>query len=144
MQFSSLGMLVIPSMMVSLTLGFMGCTPSDQLATVPVKGMVTFEGKPLPNGSVIFIPSGGGPTAEANIGPGGEYALGTYKKADGVPPGEYNVMVVAMTEQDSLEAESARGAESLIPSRYGDPSKSGLSASVKAGDPNEINFTLVK
>lgn len=144
MQFSSPKMLIIPAMMASLTLIFAGCTPSDQLATVPVKGKVTYQGEPLPTGSVIFIPSGGGPTAEANIGPGGEYALGTYKKADGVPPGEYNVMVVAMTEQDAMDAESARGAESLIPSRYGDPSKSGLSASVKAGDPNEINFDLVK
>lgn len=121
-----------------------GCASSNQLATVPVSGKVTYEGQPLTTGSVIFIAAAGGPTADANIGPGGEYTLGTYSDTDGVPPGEYNVMVVAMSEQDSMDAETGGGAESLVPSRYGDPSKSGLTASVKAGEPNEINFDLVK
>ncbi|MFG0261269.1 MAG: hypothetical protein ACF788_02640 [Novipirellula sp. JB048] len=144
MQSLSTPMLLIPALLASLSLGLAGCTPSNELATVPVSGKISFEGQPLSTGSVIFIPTGGGPTADANIGPNGEYALGTYDKSDGVPPGEYNVMVVAMSEQDSIDAETATGSGSLIPNRYGDPSKSGLTASVTAGEANEINFDLTK
>ncbi|TWU24390.1 hypothetical protein Pla52o_23170 [Novipirellula galeiformis] len=144
MQFRSIQMLMVPAILASLSLGLAGCTPSNEMATVPVTGKVTYKGQPLPSGSVIFIASGAGPTADANIGPDGEYSLGTYSESDGVPPGEYNVMVVAMTGEDSIDAEAATGSTSLIPSRYSDPSKSGLTASVKAGEDNEINFDLAE
>ena len=145
MQFSSPKLLMIVAILVSLPFGLTGCSNSDRLETVAVYGKVTYKGEPLPSGSVIFVPVSGGPTAEANIESDGKYSLGTYEKTDGVPPGEYDVMVVAMSEQQSMEAaDAAAGSESLIPSRYGDPSKSGLKASVKPDDDNEINFDLVE
>ena len=72
---------------------------------VPVRGVVTVNGKPLTNahGSIIFYPdeSKGNKTPlrvpMAKLHPDGTYELNTYEKA-GVPLGWYKVVVQAMKD----------------------------------------------
>src|SRR4051812_4624451 len=61
-----------------LALTCFGCSPSGQVKVYPVKGRVTFEGKPMVGGGAIsFIPKADerGKTAGGIIQPDGSYVL---------------------------------------------------------------------
>ena len=61
--------------------------------TVPVKGRITYQGKPLIRGSVTFEPEDSGREAEGKIGPDGTFILTTFKEGDGAMPGVHRVKV---------------------------------------------------
>ncbi|WP_145177085.1 hypothetical protein [Gimesia aquarii] len=131
---------------VLLTLSaFTGCSGnSDELPTGKVYGKVTYKGKPLPLGSVTFIPDGMGKAASGEIQEDGSYVLTTYSKGDGAIIGNHKVMIISERDTSNLPAESAAANEdlSLIPEKYSmSPKTSGLTAIVKE-DGNEINFDL--
>lgn len=122
-----------------------GCSGnSDELPTGQVYGKVTYEGKPLPAGSVSFIPDGPGKAAAGEIQADGTFVLTTYSEGDGATIGNHKVMIISERDTSELPAESAAANQdlSLIPEKYGmSPKTSGLTAEVKAGK-NEINFDL--
>ena len=60
----------------------LGCG-EKRSGTAVVRGKVTYNGKPVPNGTVNFIPTRGATTATGEIHPDGSYALTTYKPGDG-------------------------------------------------------------
>src|SRR5262245_23100233 len=77
----SANQLLIPLVMFVIA----GCSQSGNVKTYPVKGLVTFEGKPMVGGGAIsLIPttSQPGKTAAGIIKPDGTYVLGTYTEAD--------------------------------------------------------------
>ena len=121
-----------------------GCGKKGEFETAPVHGKVTYNGRPLETGSLVFVPVSPGPSAQANLDSSGNYVLGTYSTSDGAVIGEHEVMIVALTGADGPQEASDpnAGLKSLIPSRYGDLKKSGLRATVKADTDNEINFDL--
>lgn len=121
-----------------------GCGNSDELPTGEVHGVVKYQGKPLPSGSVTFIPDGPGKAASGEIQADGSYTLTTYSQGDGATIGGHKVMIISEKDTSELPAESAAANVdlSLIPEKYGmSPKTSGLTAEVKEGD-NEINFDL--
>ena len=68
--------------------------------TVKVSGKVTYRGKPVPHGSVSFLPlhaAEGVPRqpATGDIQPDGAYEMKTFRCGDGVRPGEYGVTIVS-------------------------------------------------
>ena len=76
--------------------GFSGCGSETQEApvtTVPAKGKVTYKGKPLSSGTVVFEPEGAGREAQAEIKEDGTFELSTYKAGDGVVLGPHRVSV---------------------------------------------------
>src|SRR5262245_11925796 len=73
-----------------------GC--SDNLPVAPVHGVVTYKGKPVTTGLVMFVPTAGGPGASGKIGRDGSYRLTTYKPDDGAVPGTHTVTVSAYEE----------------------------------------------
>jgi hypothetical protein len=59
-----------------------------------VKGVVLFNGKPLPKASVMFIPEGpGGKAATGYTNGDGVFELTTSRLKDGALPGSYKVTV---------------------------------------------------
>lgn len=109
--------------------------------TVPVRGTVTFKGKPVPSGTVTFIPDSG-QHATGEIGPDGSYTLTTYKAGDGAVPGSYKVVVVAVQDtSDRLPEERASLPPPIIPTKYTSVATTDLTAQVKDGE-NTINFDL--
>jgi hypothetical protein len=77
-----------------------GCGKSrlaDRKPVVPVRGFVSFQGKPAVGAVVSFQPAGqiqlGGLRANGRVGDDGAFALTTYVTADGAPPGQYVVTV---------------------------------------------------
>lgn len=71
----------------------LGCGQSSDLDKVVVRGMVTLDGQPIPNGEVRFIPTNGtkGPVSGGPIKDGAYMAQGR----GGVPVGEHRVEIKA-------------------------------------------------
>lgn len=114
-----------------------GCDSNKNLTTVA--GHVTYQGKPLEQGSIVFIsPHSRQVTGEIK---GGEILnVTTFHDNDGVAAGEY---LVAITSRDQSEKfKNSMAPPSLIPVRYADVSTSGLKANIQPNDNNVLQFDL--
>ena len=134
-----------------------GCG-SDYPATAEVEGRVTYAGKPLSGGRILFWPPKGRP-AMAEIGPDGTYSLTTFLSEDGALLGEHRVTIKATRVRfdeargDIPRRSPAEATESpprasgrafvewLVPQRYERPESSPLTATVQPGK-NTIDFDL--
>jgi len=135
-----------------------GCD-NGKLKTIKVSGTITFDGAPLADASVNFIPEteGAGLAAYGTTDAGGNYVLQTPQGAvnAGTTPGKYLVTVqkiekapVAETSGEYDGTSSAPSSnlprpKSLIPERYGKAVTSGLTATVEK-DNTVFNFDLPK
>src|SRR5436190_15734955 len=70
-----------------LAAGMLGCTQSD---TIPVTGVITFNGQPADQAEVMFNPKTGR-IATGVTDSNGHFTLSTAKPNDGAMPGEYLV-----------------------------------------------------
>ncbi|HXG10066.1 MAG TPA: hypothetical protein VNK04_09780 [Gemmataceae bacterium] len=110
------------------------------MKTAPVEGTVTYKGKPVPYGTVMFQPDDG-PAATGEIR-NGRYVLKTYREGDGAIPGTHRVTIISLEDQSNrLPEERAPLPPAIVPLKYSFPDKSGLTAEVKDG-PNTIDFHL--
>jgi hypothetical protein len=121
-------------LMTSFTAILAGCGSSGP-TLYPVQGKVTFNGKPLNTGSVLFVPLSKGPSAYGVIAEDGTYRLTTDDR-EGALPGKHRVMINAVKDNGINSPHSY-----LIPAKYGSDS-SGLEAEVKEQDENTIDFAL--
>lgn len=113
-----------------------GCGGSDQLPTYPVQGNVIFNGKPLQQGSVTFIPENG-PYASGRISSDGTFELTTYAEGDGAIAGMHRILVSAVKVDPNHPQ-----AVPLIPFKYGSEQTSGLTATVEKSDTNKVTLEL--
>ncbi|WP_145231808.1 hypothetical protein [Gimesia algae] len=115
----------------------------DKKPTAPVKGIVTYEGKPLETGEVVFFPDSGEQIAHGKIQPDGSFQLTTYEEGDGAFPGTHKVTIISERDMEGISAEDPEASmePSFIPTKYNMQKSSGLTAVVKEGD-NEIKFDL--
>lgn len=122
-----------------------------------VSGKVTYQGKPVPQGTVTFYPQAGGRPSIGHIESDGTYVLSSVKPGDGAALGEYRVAIEARkvtgapaeptSFQDELEgkfpaAAAAPKIEWLVPQEYSSAETSGLTATVEDKD-NVIDFNLL-
>jgi hypothetical protein len=63
--------------------------------TVPVKGKVTYKGKLLTQGQIVFEPDNSGREAHGSIQPDGTFELSTFAKGDGAVPGTHRIAVTS-------------------------------------------------
>ena len=118
-----------------------GCSQRGE-ATAIVRGKVTYNGKPVPNGTVNFIPTRGATTATGEIHPDGSYALTTYKPGDGAVLGTHKVVVVAMQDMGNRLPENRTPLPPpIVPVKYTSLATSDLTAEVEKKE-NTINFDL--
>jgi hypothetical protein len=111
----------------------------------PVRGTVTFDGKPLPtfkNAAVIFTPRHGR-TAKSVISPAdGSFDLSTYATGDGARIGIHSVTVSATVDDATVKTEKGNpGIRHVLPERFADRDTSGLVFDVKAGE-NVVEIQL--
>jgi hypothetical protein len=107
-----------------------------------VKGAITLDGKPLPRGTVKFVPQGSGPAAYGSIDSDGSYSIMTGREK-GLPIGDYIVTVVAnepSTQGSNPSLPPAPG-KPITPQWFRDQAVSPLKYSVKPGK-NEIDLDL--
>lgn len=125
-----------------MALGGCGGNPSD---IAPVRGVVEFDGKPLPefdNAAVIFTPAGGR-LAKGVIKKDGSFVLSTYGKEDGAVVGAAKVAVSATVDAAGGESiDRQAGVRWVIPEKFADADASGLTCEVKPGEENEFRIRL--
>jgi hypothetical protein len=124
---------------------------SKAIKTEGVTGVVTYNGEPLADATVKFIPTDAtGSQSYGRTNEKGEYKLQTLLGAAdaGTTPGDYVVTfdcIEAVETGNMLEENGEEVAEtiakSLIPGRYNNPETSGLTATVVQGA-NTFDFDL--
>jgi len=107
---------------LALTLAF-GCqksTTSQMPPLYPVHGIVTKEGKPIPEAFVQFVPESGAQdlTINGRTNPEGKYELTTLsvrnnEKKPGAPEGTYTVNIMM-----PLDAQQRGGEQYQLPDKY--------------------------
>jgi hypothetical protein len=117
-----------------------GCGPSRPV-TVPVRGVVTLDGKPVNGATVLFQPTQGVP-GRAITAADGSFELTTFAKGDGAVVGRHSVAVSKFTMSGVAETEggvsgpvAAGGAKEtwVTPQKYATAAESGLEVEVKPG-----------
>jgi hypothetical protein len=116
-----------------------GCGASGP-KTAPVRGTVTYQGKAVPYGTIMFQPADG-PAAVGQI-QDGAYVLKTFKDGDGAVLGSHKVTVISLKDQSNVLPEHRNPLPpAAVDMKYSFPDKSGLTAMVEDKD-NVINFDL--
>jgi hypothetical protein len=109
-----------------------------KLPSAPVTGMVSYQGKPLGMGRVIFLhPSG--QAAAASLSAKGTFELVAFQGK--------NQVAIQCCESAQSASSAETGAvgwpvKSLIPRRYAEFATSGLTFDVEHGENNKAEFTL--
>jgi hypothetical protein len=115
---------------------------------VPVSGRVAYRGKPLGNVAVVFQSIDGKVSAIGTTDASGTFRLTTYSPDDGAPPGSYKVTVACGGAAREIEpgvlapTPDETAANSPIPPRYADPTRTDLTADVKETGTNRFTFEL--
>ena len=132
------------ALLVVFTLLVFGCGPSGP-KTYPVRGTVTCQGKPLPFGTLMLVPTAGGPVTTARIDAGGGYQLEAV-------PGKHAVAVVGALPPEQGGPDPDAGeydlsppvaeARSPIAAKYNHHHTSGITVVVEAKDDNQLNIHL--
>lgn len=131
-----------------------GCAPKHP-PRAKVTGTVTYKGKPIENGTIVFEVAGNRP-ATGKIVNGKIVNVTTFESNDGVSIGTAKIAISAREEVVETIPESGdpsggggmranymgMGAKSLIPPHYGNPSTSNLSATIEKGKENVIELKL--
>lgn len=135
--------------LLALCVSFAGCGGGldDQPDLGLVKGTVTFEGDPLADASITFMPDSGRP-ASATTDEAGYYELTYIRNTPGCKIGHSKVMITSSSEgENEMDAE---GDDALVdvttlreelPEKYNTNTE--LEADVKAGE-NTFDFDLKK
>jgi hypothetical protein len=119
-----------------------GCQRGPKLPPMAkVSGTVTFDGKPVTGGMIVFVPdTSKGPDGSLGIGgldQNGHFTIRTLKVEGGIV-GWHRVRL-----EDPLAGGTPRVAGGgQLPATYAGADTSGLTAEVKAGQDNVIDFKL--
>lgn len=121
-----------------------GC--GNGLDTVPVEGVVTFKGDPVPKIAVAFMPKDGkGQIAEGTTDAEGKFKLQTREPGDGAIVGDY-LIAFRYVPDEVPEMPGFPGAKPVVsplPKKYGDSARSGVTANVVSdASKNVFNFDL--
>jgi hypothetical protein len=109
--------------------------------TVAVTGIIRMDGKPLPDATVIFVPTGTTKGVECigTSNESGTFTLQQIRGGSGAPPGEYGVTVSRLLKKDGTPFKASldekpidAGAVESIPPKYSNPGASPLIVTVPA------------
>jgi hypothetical protein len=110
-----------------------------------VNGTVTVNGSPIGPGTIMFEPTGSAdPRARSGIGnfkEDGKYSIRSAGGRDGVPAGQYTVLIDGKPAESSGDEHVVASTVTRIPAKYLNPATSGLTATLKEGE-NTVDFDL--
>lgn len=141
-------LLMLSMMAFCVSVAGCGGAGSDQPDLGLVKGVISFEGQPLPGASVTFMPVSGRP-ASAKTDDAGYYELVYIRNTPGCKTGMNKVVITSMSEgEDEMELEgddvlvdTTKPVKEKVPARYN--VKTELKVDVKPGE-NNFDFDLKK
>jgi len=138
--------------LTALTIILSGCStkPDNRPRRVPVTGTVLYKGQPVANATVLFEPANDTPAAAGKTDAQGRYHLETFGSADGAVPGDYKITVRKVEVIRGQKGEQVPDdyvgpppdEKWLLPAKYSKAETSGLAATVKEGQTNEIKLEL--
>jgi tetratricopeptide (TPR) repeat protein len=121
---------------------------SDHVPVYPARGQAFFEGKPIPQALIMFEPlwtkEPKFPRPRAVVKDDGSFAVETYGKEDGAPPGEYKVLVQWLLKSQEYENEGGGLPRNYLPLRYGQFATSGLKVTIEKGETQLPAFQLTR
>ena len=129
-----------PVFLFVLCLSFLGCGGS----VGPVSGIVRFsDGEPVRSGSIEFKRKSDQVRFASRISDDGSFQPTDQDGGVGLPPGDYDIVVVQIVLTEDLASE-LHSHGSTVPRRYADYYTSGLKTKISEGqlDPIEIIVTL--
>jgi hypothetical protein len=143
------------SAVVSLALLVLGCSASAGRPPLgKVSGKVTYNGKPVTGGSVMFTPAAGSGSDTARIATGqieadGSYTLTTFDTGDGAVLGQHIVTVESRGDPEAMKKLNLQPGgiiayklpKAAIPEKYLKTDRSPLKQTVEAGN-NKIDLDL--
>jgi hypothetical protein len=127
---------------LAVVVAFSGCGSSDPYAvkTVSAAGTVTYQGKPVPKGTILFQPvDENGRPASGTI-EDGKFTLSTYSEGDGAVPGKHMVAVVATEEVKTRDGDTS--VKYLIPEQYASAETSGVEVEVPSGGSSDLQVAF--
>ncbi len=143
-RISRSGRVVAASLAALIVAALPGCQGGDELARQSVSGQVKLDGKPLPSGSIQFLPgeAGGASVTGGTVIENGAYAIDGEM---GLTPGKYKVSISSAQAGGAGPSSEAPGpatapAKELVPAKYN--VQSDLTADVKSGAANTFDFDL--
>ncbi|HMF20068.1 MAG TPA: tetratricopeptide repeat protein [Gemmataceae bacterium] len=106
---------------------------SDRVEVFPVQGKADLDGKPIPEASIFLHPVGvknpAFPRPRGIVQADGTFVLGTYRKDDGAPPGEYKVSVQLLKQTAGQLLP-----KNHLPVQYADAETSSLTIHIEQGE----------
>lgn len=138
----------------------LGCGGGNLPPTVAVTGTVTLDGKPVEGASVNFLSDAGSITASGKTDASGKFQLKTTvgsQSVDGAILGRHQVAVVktesegqSISDPKEMMSKMAENpaitsdfkVKNIIPTKYSNPTQSGLTAEVTEGGANDFTFDL--
>jgi hypothetical protein len=107
----------------------------------PITGIVTFQGKPLDQGTIEFAPAAGQKTYSGGEIKNGQYSL---PAAQGLEPGAYDVRITSneggVSSADEMPGEVSTPPKQRIPPEFN--TETTLKVEVKASGENKFDFTI--
>jgi len=118
-----------------------GCGSDAPPGPATVRGRLTFNGRPVVGGLVVFTPDpqrgGSGKPASAETGPDGAFQL-QLDRSSNIPAGWYRVALLpAPVVPDPLAPPAT-----LFPAKLARPDLSGLEREVRAGKEHVFDFAV--
>ncbi len=125
-------LVIVGAVAVACAIGI-GCRSGIEL--LPVSGVVTLDGKPVEQATVLFKPESG-PVAYGQTDSAGRFELTTAGRK-GAVPGKHKVSitktkVTGVGNDEMVDPEKVK-TEWIVPQKYTDPEQSGLTAEVARG-----------
>ena len=133
------------ALFVSFLCCFCGCKNDNLPKTVPAEGIVTLDGTPVSDATVLLIADTGSNNAYAVSDKDGKFKLKAFDEKAGAVPGSYKVEITKTIK----EAASVKGGETGVNLKYGLPVKyagyatSGLTFKIGNDGDKNIKFALV-
>ncbi|NQT41368.1 MAG: carboxypeptidase regulatory-like domain-containing protein [Planctomycetes bacterium] len=126
-----------------------GCS-GDGPTTHDVSGKVTYQGQPVADAQVGFLPIGDADEikpARGQTDADGRYTLRTYVKpgqdSEGAMAGEFKVTITkGFANNQTVTYEDIASRKDVLPPIYADAQTTTLKASVTPGEENRFDFTL--
>jgi hypothetical protein len=116
-----------------------GCSKKSTGFT-EVSGVVTYQGKPLTQGFVTFVPAGdAGSGASGTIGPDGRYELLQSRSVKGIAPGQYKIRIESWEVAPGMGGGKPKHA---MPEKYYLVTTSPLQAKIEPGESQTIDLVL--
>ncbi|MGL4511793.1 MAG: hypothetical protein ACRCT8_01770 [Lacipirellulaceae bacterium] len=118
---------------------------------MPISGEVAYNGKPVAEGSVVFLPRDAsvGRQASGVIDAKGRFKLASPPLGLGVVPGDYDVIVLAFDSppgeptREELEALAGKPwRKPLVPERYTDVATTDLRETVSTDHAGTVRYEL--